>query len=223
MKDTNIVKRETKLFDIEEVLSLFQEAAVTHGIKLGLGHDKMLSNDQFFALLRTKFVIEKNSDTTLVSSTTYPKTPGRFDFDREYVISANDEILIKGISKWIVVSFSERKLVRNPGVMYENCVEDSLFDSVDRIRFDYNNFKLVDNYQITNKDIDANNHVNNVSYANIIKKVYNIKDIKEFQIDYLQEVLNNETVEIYVYKDNEYTYVLGRCKNENCFIAKIKE
>ncbi len=219
--DINI--ENTKELDLYDILNTFQNSATTHGTKLGVGHECMLSKDLFWVLLRTKFIIDDNTNNDFVI-TTYPKVPGRLDYDREYFINSNGNTIIKGISKWLIASVSTRKIVRNSGVSFPNeCVSDSIFDSVDKINIDIDKFKLVDTYKVSNSDLDLNNHVNNASYAHMIKKVYNTSLIKEFQIDYINEVLNNELVELLMYKDNDNTYILGLVEDKKCFVAQIKE
>lgn len=222
MKHTRNVNRKSDLLDLKEILKSFEDSATIHGTNIGVGDDVMSKYDQFWALLRTKFVVLNNLDVDNIDVITYPKKQGRIDFDREYIIKNNNEVLIEGISKWVIVSKSTRTLKRNHNILIENCIEESLFDSVSKIDFDFSNFKLIDTYSVTKEDIDKNNHFNNTNYANVIKKVYNTFNIKEFQIDYLHEVLVNNTISIYKYV-SEYTYILGRCNEENCFIAKIKE
>lgn len=216
------VSREEKRLDLLEILRLFQDSAVEHGIKLGMAHHLMLEKNQFWAILRTKFEVVDNKSVNNITNVTYPKVPGRVDFDREYLIKHNDDILVKGISKWVVLSVSERKLLRNPDVSFGEFIEEKLFDGVDKIKVDLSDFNLVDTYQVTENDLDENNHVNNTNYAKVIAKVCDTTKIKEFQIDYLNEAFNNDIIEIYV-KKTDVTYILGKTKNENCFIATIKE
>lgn len=216
-----LIKRETKKLDLEEILKLFEKSATEHGTELGLGHDAMLSNNHFWGVLRTKFVLVDNSEVSDVNNITYPKIPGRIDFDREYIISSNDNILVKGISKWILVDVVERKLVRKHNIVFNSLTDDSMFDKLDKIDFDESNFKLKATYNVTSKDLDINNHVNNVSYVNIIKTVCDTLNVIDFQIDYLHEIKDKSIVDVYLYS-SDYTYVLGKCNNQNCFIAKIK-
>ncbi len=215
-----LIKRDEKKLDLKEILLLFQDSAVEHGTSMGLSDIEMAKNNHFWGILRTKFRVINNKTVKDVSNITYSKEAGRIDFDREYMIKENDEVLVEGISKWILIDIDKRSLVRRHDLVIKEVGELNLFDKLDKIDFIETDFILKDSYQVTTNDLDKNNHVNNASYANIINKVYN-KEVSEFQIDYLNEILNNSLVDIYVY-ENDYTYVLGKCSGKNCFIAKIK-
>ncbi len=224
MKYSERFKRDSKKFNLYEILDIFQKAAVEHGTKLGFGHDDMLKQDVFWVLLRTKFTLHNNKEVENYTSITYPKEPNKIDFNREYQIKYNDEVLVDGISKWLVVSLSTRKKKRDHNMVYHSkIVDDSLFNDVDKIKFDITKFNVTTTYQVSNKDFDRNNHVNNASYANMIEKIIDTTKIREFQIDYLNEITNNIVIDLLSYKEEDYLYIIGRSNDKICFSAKIKE
>ncbi len=224
MKYSERFKRDSKKFNLYEILDIFQKAAVEHGTKLGFGHDDMLKQDVFWVLLRTKFTLHNNKEVENYTSITYPKEPNKIDFNREYQIKYNDEVLVDGISKWLVVSLSTRKIKRDHNMVYHSkIVDDSLFNDVDKIKFDITKFNVTTTYQVSNKDFDRNNHVNNASYANMIEKIIDTTKIREFQIDYLNEITNNIVIDLLSYKEEDYLYIIGRSNDKICFSAKIKE
>ncbi|MFI3329211.1 MAG: thioesterase [bacterium] len=223
MKYSEVFKRDKKKFNLYETLDIFQNAAVAHGTRLGFGYEEMLEKDVFWVLLRTKFVVYNNSETDEYTSITYPKEPSKINFNREYQIKHNDEVLIDGISKWLVVSLQTRKIKRDHNLIYHSkTIDESLFEDIYKISYDLDKFKLVDTYQVTDKDLDRNNHVNNASYAFMIEKIINTENIKEFQIDYLNEILNNQKIDLFTYKENETLFILGKFKDKICFVSEIK-
>lgn len=215
-------KRINKNLDLLEILTHLQTAAVTHAIQLGFGFEEMLEKDMFWVVLRTKFKVLNNEPSDTIDIKTYPKINTRITFDREYILSHNNNVLVQGISRWSIISASQRRFVRTPIQFPGEFVEESIFDEFDKINIQIDNFKLVDNYIVKKEDLDDLNHLNNVNYAKMINKVYTINNIKEFQIDYLNEILLDQQVDLYMYKD-EAVYILGVVNEKNCFIAKIKE
>ncbi len=224
MKYVESFKREKKKFNLFEVLDIFQKAAVEHGTRLGFGYEDMLEKDVFWVLLRTKFVVYNNKETEDYISITYPKEPSKINFNREYQIKDNEEVLIDGISKWLVVSLQTRKIKRDHNLVYHSkVIDDSLFEDIYKINYDFEKFELITTYNVTDKDLDRNNHVNNASYAFMIEKIIDTTKIKEFQIDYLNEILNNEKIDLFSYKENNKVFILGKSQDKICFSAEIEE
>lgn len=224
MKYSEVLKRKKGKFSLYETLDIFQKSAVEHGTRLGFGFDEMFKNDVFWVLLRTKFVVLNNKEVENYTSITYPKKPGKVNFNREYQIKDQDEVLINAISKWLVVSLETRKIKRNHNMQYHSdVIDESLFDDVDKINYDIDKFIFKEKYNVTKKDLDRNNHVNNASYAYMIDKLVDTNNIKEFQIDYLNEILDEEIIDLFSYEDNNKVFVLGKSKEKICFVAEIEE
>lgn len=224
MKYIEKFKRDKKQFNLFEILDTFQKSAVAHGTRLGFGYEEMLEKDVFWVLLRTKFVIHNNKAVEDYISITYPKSPNKIDFNREYQIRDEEETLIDGISKWLVVSLKTRKIKRNHDMDYHSkVVDDSIFDDVYKIKYDLDKMKFVDYYQVSEKDFDQNSHVNNASYAYMIEKVINTNNIKEFQIDYLNEIVSNDKISLLSYKEDSNIFIIGKSEEKICFSAQIKE
>ncbi len=215
-------KRLNEKFNLFEVLTHFQTAAFEHATLLGFGFEPMLQKDMFWVLLRTKFIIEKDIPSQDINIETYPKIGTRAYNDREYILSLNNDVLVKGISRWTIINSSTRRLIRTALEFPGEFISKSNFDSIDKIVYDDNKLELISNYKVTEIDLDELKHMNNVNYARIIESVYDTSNINEFQIDYLNEAILNDQIDVYMYKD-DYIYILGKIKDKNCFIAKIKE
>lgn len=216
-----LIKRAEEKFSVYEILNYFQDSAIEHGTQIGVCDKKMAEQNNFWVILRTKFIVVNNKEVNEINNITYPKVAGKIDFDREYIISSNEEVLVKGISKWILMDLTSRKLSRKHNVVLEGSKEDGNFDGLVKLDINEDNLVFTNSYNVTSKDLDKNNHVNNASYANIISSVYDTSNVVEFQIDYLNEIFNDSIIDIYMY-ESDYTYILGKCNNKNCFIAKIK-
>ncbi len=213
------------------IMDLFQDVAGSHADLLHIGYDDLIKNDLIWMILRNKVEIyntKPKSDYIIVK--TWPHVPGRVDMDRDYVIYSEDgELIAKGCSKWVICSYTTRKLIRAKDFNYhiDDFCENVNFDEpFDKVIFDdeYGNFKMGE-IKTTFLDVDHNGHINNTKYLNYIficvEEIQN-KEIKKFQIDYLHELTKNSIVTIKYYQIGKTIFVKGISCNQDCFVAKIE-
>lgn len=187
------------------VLSLFQEAAVMHATIDGIGHDAMEEHGVFWAVIRTYYeVVAQPRLYTSVLVRTWPHTPSRFSFLRDYTISSLDgELLVKGISEWVFMSLVERSFVPLSDVYQppEDLLEERNFERKPRKIKDFDisglePFVIVPPFT----SADINGHVNNTVYADYPFDALDpdtALDIESFQIDFRHEVRPDEPLRIY--------------------------
>lgn len=179
------------------VLDIFQDIATMQAEDMGIGRDDMLKNGVFWAVIRSKFeIVRTPSHFQVVTVRTWPHSPTRFSFMRDY--SMRDEegnLLIKATTEWVLMDVETRKFVS-----VKDCYHGS--DDFDEARsFDRKPRKIPD-FEEGNRpvctvvpsysDIDVNGHVNNAMYANYVINALNPSvngTMKSFQIDYRHEVL----------------------------------
>lgn len=216
---------------VSTILDLCQDVAGKHAESLNVGFDKMINEDKIWMILRTKFEIVKQIPLySTVVVKTWPCKPGRVDMDREYVILSEDEkeTYVKITSKWVVCSYSTRKLLKAreadfviDGYLEEKNFEGS-FDKIEDCDLSNCNEAFVNT---TYLDLDHNGHINNIKYGNfIVNAIEEIQDkkIKSMQIDYRQELSKNVPVKMkYRIKDKIF-FVKGYSNNIESFIAKIE-
>ncbi len=212
-------------------LDLCQDVAGSHANLLNIGYDDLIKNDMIWMVLRNKIEIYKNPcDSARVVVKTWPHEPGRVDMDRDYLIYGEDGSLVaKATSKWVVCSYTTRKLIRAREVQYnidEYYHEINFDEPFDKVDFDDN--QVTDEareIQTNILDLDHNGHINNTRYCDFlfasIEKVQNEK-VKKFQIDYLHELKANAALDIKYYFVNNICYAKGISNNQDCFIAKIE-
>lgn len=210
------------------ILDLFQDVAGKHADYIGVGYDEMIKKDLIWVLVRTKYeVINYPKLYSTVTVLTWPKKKGRLDFDREYeILDENGNLLIKGISKWVVVNFKTRRISSARDVNYscdifekENFTED--FSKIED--FEMNNVQKYTTYT-SFSDLDHNGHVNNINYARYMFDALKLKkeeSIKKFEIDYLKELQLDSKVDLFYVKDNSTILCKGIKDEELSFISKI--
>lgn len=187
------------------VLSLFQEAATKQAELMDIGYDAMARRGVFWAVVRTYFeIVEQPALYSTVLVRTWPHTPSRFSFLRDYVISTEDGTpLVRGTSEWVLMDRETRAFVALSDV-YEapdNLIEERNFEKKPRKIKDFDAgdvapFVVVPPYS----SVDMNGHVNNSCYADYPFDAISPESgcsIRDFQIDYRHEVLANRPLGIF--------------------------
>ena len=188
------------------VLDLFQEAATVQADEMGIGRDAMMEQGVFWAVIRLKYEMLSwpgLHDTVRVR--TWPHSPSKFSFLRDYDMRAADgELLARGTSEWVLVNFEERKFA-SVSDHYAGPVdfsEERAFDAKPKKLKDFDAqgarcLAVVPRYS----DIDMNRHVNNARYASYVLDALDPDDgadLRMFQMDFRHEVLPDEELSVYV-------------------------
>lgn len=210
---------------IKSILNIFQDAASYHASKIGVGYEEMLEKNLYWVLSRIKFDILKQPkiDEEVIIKT-WPLEKGRIDFDRDFKISnLQGETLIIGTTKWCVIDTITRQLQRTNNVNYNgiHLNEKNYFDKFIKI----NTPELQPNYIYTHKvlysDLDHNKHMNNTNYALLISNIIQNKEIKHFEINYLNECLLNDEIKLSSIMNDDEIIVIGEVNDKKTFISLI--
>jgi len=211
------------------ILELFQDAAGAHAEEIGIGFHELLNKNLLWVITRTKFVIEKKIERySTVKIKTWPLSPQRFIFRREYVMyNADGEVAVRGSADWMVINSETRTLTSGESVFPANAeyiTELSLDEKLRKIRDIEGE---VTESAATPKfcDIDLNGHVNNTRYADFAINAINPdkRKIKSFQIDYHKEVGQGEPVTLYHKREGNVVLAKGiNDKGDTMFLCKIE-
>ncbi len=211
------------------VLDLFQEVAGQHACSLGVGFSDMLEKGLLWVVLKVKYQVVKVPELYQgVRVLTWPLEQKRLDFQREYLIkdSKTGETLVKGTSQWAVIDKNTRKLTKADNV-YKNidgyCSDVNFSEKLLRIGDFQGEFKHKVTSEFTH--IDPNFHVNNAKYGDYVLDAINSSqplNIKEFQIDFHKEILNNTETDIFVEENENTVLVKGVQNDEYMFLVKIE-
>ncbi len=220
MKYAKTGKLNEKDFDLtgnflpSAVLNCFQEVAVTHAEELGLGYQAMLEKNLFWVVTQIRYqVVKQPVSGQNVIVETWPLPPNRLGYERDYRISdEHGELLIKGASNWVVIDTVSRKLVMAGNLFPEEnyCLDKSFDDRLRRLR-DFEpegeSIRVIPDASM----IDGNGHVNNTFYPAFALKALNglPSMVKEFQIDYLHEVLCDQPLKIVSLRQPGLDFVKG--------------
>lgn len=231
---SEVVKLSPSQFDFKDnllpsaILGLFQDIASVHGELIGVGFETMLENGLYWVTIRTKYdVLSQPKPYQQVVVETWPHRKGKVDFDRDYLVKDMlGNTLIKGTSKWCVISTTTRKLVFPTAVEYP---QD--FEYVTNVNYE-DRFAKTESVQPKEKpdfthkvllsEIDHNQHLNNVHYAEYVFNALGVENLMHMQINYIAECKLGEEIYIYTNTTNDGFFVSGYVKGELKFSAFAK-
>ena len=179
------------------VLDIFQDLATVQAEDMGIGRDDMMAKGVFWAVVRSKFeIVKAPSHYQVVTVRTWPHTPTRFSFLRDFSMRDEaGELLVKATTEWVLMDIETRKFgsVKDYYDGPEDFDEARSFDKKPRKIADFAEGNcpvrtVVPSYS----DIDVNGHVNNARYASYVVDALGPGAegaIKTFQLDYRHEVL----------------------------------
>ena len=212
------------------ISNLFQEIASLHAEELGVGYEVMNEKKLAWIIARNKIsIIDHSKLTNIVKVKTWPLPNGRFDFDREYLLfNENDELIAKGTSKWLVYDLKRNFLCSSKGIM-ENIEFDTIKnynEPFNKINYgNLNDYSFIYDKKIMFSDLDHYGHMNNAKYLIILSDTLKLnKDelIVEVQVDYLNQGYLDDVISIFVKKENNEYYIVGKNQDKIIFVIKTK-
>lgn len=205
------------------ILDLFQDLASLHANKLGIGFDDIVKLNYYWIVSSIEFEEFKPfKSIEEVKVKTWPRPKNRLEFIREFEIrNLSDELLVKGISTWVLIDINTRKLTRGDNVIFNGEYKDyTNYPDYRRKKIQLPLLMPIKewDYKVLRTDLDHNGHMNNAKYADI---VYNGLDEfimpKTVHIIYLHEALVNENIHVSYYKSNNECIFIGKINSEVCF------
>lgn len=219
-------------FDINDnltprsILSIFQDVASIHAEDIGVGYKSMLDKNLYWILTRIKYdIIKMPKINEIVTIETWPHKKGRIDFDRDMkILNQNGEVLIVATSKWCVIDTVKRMLQRTDNVIYSGeCIDEVNYnESFTKISLPNDDLKYKYDYDVKFSDLDHNKHMNNTKYSDIITNVVISKCFNHFEINYINETLLNDKIQIYYIGSENEEYVIGKNGEKIVFVSMIK-
>jgi len=210
------------------VMHHMQQSATESFNTFGITYEELRKNNMVFVLLRMKIqftsVINKNDILNFIS---WPTQTKNASFFREYKIIRNDQIIATANSIWALIDYDKRTILRPSALNKEIKIQDPESVNINLYKlFESGNEILIDKRKIYSSMLDENNHLNNCVYSDIIfDYIPNTKTIiKSLQIDFVNEALENDILNIYFEKrqDSYFIYGYNTTKDNLCFKALVE-
>ena len=211
------------------ILKNMEVGATNHSDVLGTGFDDAINLGFFWILRSTKFVFNKTPQLhDEMEVTTWPAGIDGLRILRKYQYALNGEVIGEGYNTWVMFDINKRKLIVSN--FYEDVIKAMPISKDDFFKLGKvltpKDMILAYKKRIMNSDIDVNNHLNNVRYAEIIfnaipHKTLQENDICEMQIDFMKECLLDDVIDIYIKQEENTIFVHGKNDGRVKFRSQI--
>jgi len=193
---------------LSAMFQYFQEAATSHAINLGVGRDDMARTGQGWILSRMSVTVNRRPGyREPVTVRSWPRGWDKLFAIRDYEIRGKDETTaVSGRSVWLIVDMEKRRPLRPQAVMDTLPLNEGLEAYPPEAGAVTGLAERSDLQKITERkalytDMDFYDHVNNCSYVKWIEDSLDPQALEKankirFDINYLNEILIGETVEI---------------------------
>lgn len=153
---------------------------------------------------------------------TWPAIMTRVEFNRDFFVrDASGEVIIKGVSTWVLMDMQTRRLKRTNTIEadYPQAQRRAIDCELGKIR-DFGHLETAYRKTIGYSDVDVNGHLTNSKYVDYIMDCFSVQehrenDVHSLEVNYLQEALPGET--LILKKD------VSQLSERTVFVEGIKE
>lgn len=191
-----------------------QNTAVGHSDKAGYTVDYFRENQTGWALTGWHLIFKNRpKENESFTITTWTKPFKRLQADRNFMAKdENGNELFRANSRWFLMDMKKRRPLRLPDGFfsryipspYENAIAD---EDYKQPNLDLYTLKSSRRFKVTRRDIDANNHTNNISYIDwaiddLTDDLYLNYNILDLKAEYKKEARKDDTIESKFYIRN---------------------
>lgn len=197
----------TKKLKLSTLFSYFQDVASLASIDLGYGIEtleKKFGVAWILTRIRVDIIRHPVWDEEITIET-WPLEPGKIEFDRDFLVKdANGDIIIRAVSKWVIMDIKERKIKRTEviNIQYpEKRTERAIEGKIGKLK-DFGKLEEAYNKVIGYSDIDFNGHLNNSKYVDYIMDCFPVEEhknhtIKSIDLNFNQEALPGDSITLF--------------------------
>jgi len=215
---------------ISSLMKYFQQIARENLDFFGMTYSFLRQHNIVFVLTKYTIKLHGNihSDDKVILNTAPCEIRG-VTFIRDFTVTAPDgSLLVEASSAWVIIDFEKRSILRPNRLPMEIPTCDRLVDFIPDRTNVLEDFEFTYCSKVPYSRLDANNHLNNCNYVDLImdglyEHLDNVPEIKEITMQFDHEaVLRDELSLNYSINDN----VIGvKCDNTTsgnvCFCAEI--
>ena len=212
---------------ISTILDILQDISTRHSEFIGYGIKRLYSMNLAYLLKgwRIQFIEPLDYESDCKTLTGIMKIR-HFETVRKYEIYQEGKLKLIATGNWFAFNTETKKIAVTPDeIKYSyDCIteEDNNLPFI-RVREDETD--LIFEYNVQNRDIDTNGHVNNVKSVELgLECLPEGFLINEMQVMYLRELLPEQTISINSKKDEDgYHIEIKNQLNETCVLLLVKE
>lgn len=209
---------------ISTVLDILQDISILHSDYAGFSLERLYSMNIAWLLKgwRIRFLSKLDNNSTTVK--TGIMRTNKFESVRKYEIWQNGICKVIATAEWFTVNIQKMSLAKTPPELhaaFENISEQDNNLPFVKLRSEAD-MTLGTQMTVQPRDIDSNNHLNNVKSVEILLDyVPETMEFDEIQITYKKELHKEDVIKIYTKPtENGFLAELQNKNNETCVILK---
>lgn len=207
------------------ILRICAEVAGYDYTKKGLSHEFLLEKRMAFLTSRVSVHINSypvSKQTLNVSTWECGKKGAIFLRGIYFKDKITGNILVEALSGWILVDPETRQIYRPGQFMFEMPqVMDRALKALPITKINAADPTYKGSWTAKNTDIDENGHVYNAVYADIASDILNADEfgrrVTDMRINYVSEVRNGETIDLYRADRDDSMIVVGKTGDKISF------
>ncbi len=208
------------------------DAASLHAEVLGVGAAAFEEQHRFWLAVRTRLRFYRRPQLMEeFTVTTWPTPPARLYCKRHYRFEKGEEILADAWNEWAILDLAAGRPVRTTDVYPAGLAlreEGLLPEPTERFADDFTAEEMVAMVTPQSSDIDYGQHVNNIAYLRMLTDTFSVEELgalnlQDFDIAYLRQCYEGETLSIYRRREGEgYRFLIRKQNGEPAFFAMAK-
>lgn len=216
---------------LKALVDTLQEAAIAHSDQAGFGVNNIPDTHLAWLLLNWKVkIISYPILNDIITVKTWPKIFDKLYSYRDFeVYDGNNNLIAIASSKWFAIDTENKKIRKlTPEITeaYGGTTQKEVFNfTFDKKIEEPQESKLNFTYKIQRRDLDTNNHVNNLNYIDyaletLDDSIYNSLNFNNLEIIYKKEIKLNETINCF-YSFEDKKHIITIKNNDNSIIHAI--
>lgn len=201
---------------LESLCGLFQEAAWNHAEKLHIGYSELRETKKIWVLSRLAIEIKRMPQWgECLQLHTWPRKTDTVTAFRDFeIFDKHSNNIVCGSSAWLIIDEQSRrpqrvqKYLSDVTLFAQGCLK---CEDPPKLAGENDMEGEAVNFKTAYSDIDMNCHVNNARYVAWAFNTYSSEfhrkyRLKDFTINYLAELVEDETAAVFTVKMGELTY-----------------
>lgn len=200
------------------ILRILQEVAGMHSSSLGYGVNDIPITGLAWIILNWKlkvFLRLKTHDSITINTWLRTENP-LFTYRDFEILDKDGKIVAKATSKWVLYDVNKGSVIKIPEEVNNSFIYMDRYAFTEKINEkikEPEELTLVKDYVVQRRDIDTNNHVNNLCYLDyayeaLPEEIYNGIAFSDIEIMYKHEAKLGENLCLYFSSNNDNEYIV---------------
>ncbi len=212
---------------LSSILSYASEIAGEDYTEKGFSHTFLWENNMVFLLSRVSVKFFSNpTQLEEIEVSTWENEKNRVMFLRDVEFIKNNTVCIAHKSGWVLTDPTTRKILRPSFYDFKQEVDTTIpSHAVPLGKISGENLVKVEEKLICYSHLDCNGHVYNAKYADFATDILPLevfsRDIDEFRINYINEALLGDKLDLYLELTENKAVVIGKVGEKECFQSEF--